>query len=213
MAVTVRDPAPIIRFGLIGVGRQADWAHARAILHSGRGRIVAVCDADADLARKRAQEYGLAPGRAFARYEDLLECPDVDAVTIGTPNHVHGLDGRPDVEGLSGLQVHPHAHGEVRVLVQGRGARSLHSLGGRGDGVDQAGLLLAGRGAETPPRAVYPPTGGPRRPAAPPGLSAPAPHPRCAAPAPSAAPRRRRPPRGRRRGSWAGSRARSGPHP
>ncbi len=90
MAVTVRDPASVIPFGLIGVGRQADWAHARAILHSGRGRIVAVCDADAALARKRAQEYGLPPGRAFSRYEDLLECQDVAAVTIGTPNHVHG---------------------------------------------------------------------------------------------------------------------------
>jgi len=81
-------PTPI-GFGLIGVGQQADWAHARAIVHSGQGRIEAVCDADATLVRKRAEQYGLPQDRAFTRYEDLLECPAVTAVTIGTPNHVH----------------------------------------------------------------------------------------------------------------------------
>jgi len=78
-----------IGFGLIGAGRQADWAHARAIVHSGQGTVEAVCDADAALARRRAEQYGLPPERCFTRYQDLLECPAVQAVTIGTPNHVH----------------------------------------------------------------------------------------------------------------------------
>lgn len=78
-----------IGFGLIGVGRQADWAHARAIRHSGRGTIEAICDTDPELVRRRAEQYGLPPERCFTRYQDLLECPAVQAVTIGTPNYVH----------------------------------------------------------------------------------------------------------------------------
>ncbi len=79
----------MVSFGLIGVGRQARWAHGRAILHSGLGRIVAVCDADEDLARRQAAEYGLPAERAFSRYQDLLDCSEVEAVTIGTPNDLH----------------------------------------------------------------------------------------------------------------------------
>lgn len=82
-------PVDRIGFGLIGAGRQADRAHARAIVHSGLGTIEAVCDADEALARRRAEQYGLPPERCFTRYQDLLECSAVVAVTIGTPNHVH----------------------------------------------------------------------------------------------------------------------------
>ncbi len=75
--------------GLIGVGRQADWAHARAIRRSGLAVVAAICDADEVLLRARAEAYGLPPERCFTRYQDLLECPAVDAVTVATPNHVH----------------------------------------------------------------------------------------------------------------------------
>jgi predicted dehydrogenase len=78
-----------IGIGLIGVGRQADWAHAGGIRRSGLARIVAVCDADADLLRKRARAYGLPGDRCFTRYQDLLACADVEAVTIATPNDLH----------------------------------------------------------------------------------------------------------------------------
>jgi predicted dehydrogenase len=78
-----------IGFGLIGVGRQADWAHARAIRHSGVASVEAICDADEDLLRRRAAEYGLPPERCYTRFQDLIACPAVDAVVIATPNHVH----------------------------------------------------------------------------------------------------------------------------
>lgn len=78
-----------IGIGIIGAGRQADWAHAGGIRRSGLARIAAVCDADEALARRRASAYGLPPERCFTRYEDLIACPDVVAVTIGTPNDRH----------------------------------------------------------------------------------------------------------------------------
>ena len=84
-----RDRGGPVGCGLIGVGRQADFTHARAIRHSGLARIEAICDADPDLLRRRAAEYGLAPERCFTRYEDLLACPAVEAVVIAPPNDVH----------------------------------------------------------------------------------------------------------------------------
>jgi predicted dehydrogenase len=83
-----RDGHPV-GCGLIGVGRQADWAHARAIRHSGIARLEAICDADEGLLRRRAGEYGLPAERCFTRYQDLLDCPAVEAVVIATPNDVH----------------------------------------------------------------------------------------------------------------------------
>ncbi len=78
-----------IGFGLIGLGRQADWAHARAIRHSGLGAIEAICDTDEALLARRAREYGVPDERCFTHYADLLACPAVEAVTIGTPNRLH----------------------------------------------------------------------------------------------------------------------------
>ncbi len=45
--------------------------------------IHAVCDADGAAARS------VGAARVFERYEDLLACPEVDAVVIATPNYLH----------------------------------------------------------------------------------------------------------------------------
>ncbi|MDI1249351.1 MAG: Gfo/Idh/MocA family oxidoreductase [Lacunisphaera sp.] len=58
-------------------------------------RIVAVCDPDtAVLARITAQlaKDGLTP-RPYTDLRELLASPDIDAVTIATPNHWHALAG------------------------------------------------------------------------------------------------------------------------
>jgi len=78
-----------IGIGIVGAGRQAAWAHASGVRRSGLARIVAVCDADEDLLRRRAAEWRLPPERCFTRYQDLVGCPEVDAVVVAAPNDLH----------------------------------------------------------------------------------------------------------------------------
>ncbi len=77
---------PALRVALVGCGRIADLqclgylAHPRATIH-------AVCDTDADLARRRAETWGAR--RVYTDFADVLADPDIDAVDILTPHHLH----------------------------------------------------------------------------------------------------------------------------
>ena len=79
----------IVNIGVIGVGGQANAVHVGGIQRCPWARLVAICDADEALLRRRAEEHGLAPERCFTDYRELLARPDVDAVTVGTPNKFH----------------------------------------------------------------------------------------------------------------------------
>lgn len=75
--------------GVIGVGNIARGAHIAGILRSPDAELVAVCDIVPKKLEDAAKDYGVAPSRCFLNYEDLLKCPEVDAVSICTPNDVH----------------------------------------------------------------------------------------------------------------------------
>jgi predicted dehydrogenase len=77
-----------LRVGFIGAGRISDL-HALGYLDDPRTSIVAVCDADLDLARQRGQRWGVRPEHVFADYHDLLALPEVDLVEILLPHHLH----------------------------------------------------------------------------------------------------------------------------
>jgi D-xylose 1-dehydrogenase (NADP+, D-xylono-1,5-lactone-forming) len=82
----VRSGEPILRWGIIGPG----WITPRVvepIAGSARNTVVAVASRDADRAAAYAARYGIA--RSFGGYEALLDDPDVDAVYIALPNHLH----------------------------------------------------------------------------------------------------------------------------
>lgn len=74
-----------LRFGAIGVGPQG-----MGIANASRrfGDIVAVCDVDGNRAAEAKEKFG---GKAdiYEDYRKLLERDDIDAVTIGTPDHWH----------------------------------------------------------------------------------------------------------------------------
>jgi len=77
--------------GLNGRGRE----HLRQLRAVSGVRIVALCDVDTAVLDRTAEALakdGLAPEK-FTDLRRLLDWPDVDAVTIATPNHWHALQG------------------------------------------------------------------------------------------------------------------------
>lgn len=78
----------ILRTGFIGTGRISDL-HALAYLANKRAEIVAVCDVNIDIARKRGKQWGVADDCIFDDYHHLLALPDLDLVEILVPHHLH----------------------------------------------------------------------------------------------------------------------------
>jgi predicted dehydrogenase len=81
-----------LQVGFIGTGRISDL-HALQYLADPRTTIVAVCDTDSEAARSRASSWNVAPDRVYTDYRELLANPDVDAVEILLPHHLHEMVG------------------------------------------------------------------------------------------------------------------------
>ena len=82
-------------FGLIGCGT---WGavHARTLAASPSIRFAATCDQDEGRAARFAQQYGAE--RYFADWHELLASPDIQAVSIATPDFAHGEIVRAAIE-------------------------------------------------------------------------------------------------------------------
>jgi Predicted dehydrogenases and related proteins len=81
-----------IRVGLIGANGMG-WANLNSMLKVPDVQCTALCDVDANVLNKRADELkarNITP-KLYAKHEDLLADPNVDAVIIGTPDHWHCL--------------------------------------------------------------------------------------------------------------------------
>ena len=76
-----------VRWGLVGLGRLAEEQLAGAFAAARNGRLVACAGRTAD----RAKEFGAARGveRCHDSYVELVRDPEVDAVYVATPNHLH----------------------------------------------------------------------------------------------------------------------------
>ncbi len=88
---SVSDPleAPAVRWGILGPGGIARTFAADVPAHSS-GTIAAVGSRDLGRAQGFAEEYGIP--RAYGSYEELVNCPDIDAVYIATPHIRHRDD-------------------------------------------------------------------------------------------------------------------------
>jgi predicted dehydrogenase len=75
-----------IRLGVVGAGNIAELNVAGYLEHD-HCDVVAVCDTDKDIASAAAAAWG-ATG-VFTDLEELLADPDIDAVEILTPTHLH----------------------------------------------------------------------------------------------------------------------------
>ncbi len=83
------QPPSDLRVGVIGL-RKRGVHHLTSL----RKQITAVCDVDAKILTVRAREASARMGRKiqpYADYRKMLESPEIDAVSIATPNHLHAL--------------------------------------------------------------------------------------------------------------------------
>ncbi|MDR3644485.1 MAG: Gfo/Idh/MocA family oxidoreductase [Clostridia bacterium] len=71
----------IIGMGFIGV------SHMEAVRRIGSANLVAVTDVNFELARKRAEEYGIP--KCYRTIDELLADPEIAVVHDCTPNHMH----------------------------------------------------------------------------------------------------------------------------
>ena len=75
-----------VKWGILGAGKIAR-VFAGALPHSRTGELLAVGSRDRNKAEQFARDFS-AP-RAYGSYEELLADPDVDAIYISLPNHLH----------------------------------------------------------------------------------------------------------------------------
>jgi len=88
-----------LRMGLVGGGQGSfiGGVHSRAAIFDHRAALVAgALSADPAKAKASAQDYGIAPERAYGSYKEMLETEKklpaaerIDFVGIATPNHTH----------------------------------------------------------------------------------------------------------------------------
>lgn len=81
-----------IRLGIIGIRGQGNH-HINTFRNVPGVRVVALCDADSDILAQRVQEARdrNEPVKGYSDLRDLLDDPEVDAITTATPNHWHAL--------------------------------------------------------------------------------------------------------------------------
>ncbi|WP_342576344.1 Gfo/Idh/MocA family oxidoreductase [Paenibacillus sp. FSL M8-0142] len=77
-----------LRIGVIGLGG-ISGAHIAGILASPDAEVWAICDSSEEALQAKGDQLGVPESRRYLHHEALLADPNVDAVTIGTPNHNH----------------------------------------------------------------------------------------------------------------------------
>jgi predicted dehydrogenase len=82
----MHTPVERVRVGFIGCGRIADLQVLGYLDHP-QAEVFAVCDRDAALAQRRAQQWEAR--KIYSDVADLLGDPDVNAVEIALPHHLH----------------------------------------------------------------------------------------------------------------------------
>ncbi|HKS35677.1 MAG TPA: Gfo/Idh/MocA family oxidoreductase [Verrucomicrobiae bacterium] len=75
-----------LRCAVIGTGGFG-LDHLNSLLHCPRAAAVALAEINPDRLKEAADRYKIA--RSYADYHDLLDQPDIDAVTVAVPNHLH----------------------------------------------------------------------------------------------------------------------------
>ena len=80
------DAAVHARFAVVGTGAISQVVHVPMLSERDDVDLVAVADADRHKAETIAERFGVPE---VLRFEEILERPEVDAVVVCTPNHLH----------------------------------------------------------------------------------------------------------------------------
>lgn len=75
-----------LNIGIIGCGRIADL-HYLGYQYTEGARIFAVCDSNPEVAEARKREWNAV--KSYTDFREMLRAPEVDAVEILTPHHLH----------------------------------------------------------------------------------------------------------------------------
>lgn len=78
----------MVRVGIIGVGNISN-THITQLLKVSECKITAICDIDPNQLKKVGDRLGLDDAHRFSDYKELINCADVDAVEVCTPNYLH----------------------------------------------------------------------------------------------------------------------------
>ncbi len=82
-------PSERITFGCIGVGGQGSGNMRRFNSKKGGSEVLAVCDVDAGHREKARNSAGISSESSYNDFRSLLAREDIDAVSVGTPDHWH----------------------------------------------------------------------------------------------------------------------------
>ena len=81
------NDGPVIRWGIIGAGNVAEFKSGPALMQAPGSTVVAVMRRDAEKARDFALRHGVP--RWYTDVDALLADPEVDAVYVASPHHLH----------------------------------------------------------------------------------------------------------------------------
>ncbi len=76
-----------VRWGVLGIAAIATSRFIPAMAQAPAARLVAVASRDADKAKAVARQFGVP--RCYGSYDELLRDPDVEALYVPLPNHLH----------------------------------------------------------------------------------------------------------------------------
>ena len=77
-----------INFAIVGCGRISDL-HAPHYLQNPNANLLAVCDEDIERATLKANEWGIKKEQIYSEFQTLLKNPDIDAIDLLVPHHLH----------------------------------------------------------------------------------------------------------------------------
>lgn len=77
------------RIGIIGLGMIANGRHIPELKNVKECKITAICDIDENKLKTIGDGLEIPEEYRFTDYNDLINCSEVDAVEICTPNHLH----------------------------------------------------------------------------------------------------------------------------
>ncbi|MES2694330.1 MAG: Gfo/Idh/MocA family oxidoreductase [Verrucomicrobiota bacterium] len=79
-----------VRVAVVGLNGRGK-SHLKSLEKAKGVRLVAICDVDSAVLAKTKKELGNPELKTYGDLRELLASPDIDAITLATPNHLHAL--------------------------------------------------------------------------------------------------------------------------